>query len=90
MTEIPRWRKQALKVSHMTVCVNPVFFIVALSLVRSFRLSDQVWGDFIVSGFLLGVVSIACGVLGKGPYRWMSILAGGGESFVWWLMAVGL
>jgi len=90
MTEIPGWRKQALKVSHVIVCVNLIFFIVALNLVRSLGLSDQVWGDFIVSGFLLGIISVACGALGKGSYRWMSILAGCGETLFWWLMAVGL
>jgi hypothetical protein len=90
MTEIPRWRKQVLKVSHVIVCVNPVFFIITLNLVRSLGLSDKVWGDFIVSGFLLGVISVTCGAFGKGPYRLMSILAGGGETLIWWLMAVGL
>jgi hypothetical protein len=90
VTDIPAWRKRVLKTSIILVLVNPVFFIVALGLTSSFKYSNNIWGNLIFSGVLVGIVSLVCGLFGNGFHRWKVVATAFFEMMVWWFMAVGL
>lgn len=90
MSDNPRWRSYLLKVSLIIALANPIFFVAVLNLNGSLGLSDKAWGNCISTGFLLGVVSILGCLLGEGRHRWKGVLAGCGETALWWFMAVGL
>jgi hypothetical protein len=87
MSEIPTWRKFALKMGIVSVLANPVLFIVAVNLARR---SEKIWETAILIGFFVGIVSFLCAAIGKGPHRWKVLTAACLETFVWWFMAVGL
>ena len=70
--------------------LNPLYFLIAINLLRRLHWTDIVWGNCIAAGVLVGLVSVVCGLLGPSPRRWPLIVAACGETFVWWFMAVGL
>jgi hypothetical protein len=90
MKEIPAWRRKSFHTSLALVLINPVFFAVALPLADHLRLSNKVWGHLIAVGVFAGLISLMCGLLGKGHRRWILILASCVEIAVWSLMAAGL
>jgi len=90
MKEIPAWRRKAFHTSLVLVLINPVFFAVALPLADHLRLSNKVWGRFVAVGVFAGLLSLACGLLGKGHRRWILILASCVEIAIWCFMAAGL
>ena len=90
MKEIPAWRRKSFHTSLALVFINPVFFAVALPLADHLRLSNKVWGRLIAVGVFAGVLSLACGLLGKGHRRWILILVACAEIVVWSFMAAGL
>jgi hypothetical protein len=90
MKEIPAWRRKSFHTSLALVSINPLFFAVALPLADHLRLSNKVWGRLIAVGVFAGVLSLACGLLGKGHRRWILILVACAEIVVWSFMAAGL
>ena len=90
MKEIPAWRRKAFHASLALVLINPVFFAVALPLADHLRLSNKVWGRLIAIGVFAGLLSLTCGLFGKGRRRWVLILASCVETVVWCFMAAGL
>ena len=69
---------------------NPAYFVASVLLLPRFHASDALWAQLIGVGFLLGVISLVCGLPGKGPRRLTLILISCGETFLWWFTAVGL
>jgi hypothetical protein len=90
MKEIPAWRRKSFHASLALVFINPVFFAVALPLADHLHLSNKVWGRLIAIGVFAGLLSLACGLLGKGRRRWALLLASCVEIVVWCFMAAGL
>ena len=90
MKEIPASRSKAFRTSLALVLINPVFFAVALPLADHLRLSNKVWARLVAIGVLAGILSLMCGLFGKGRRRWILILASCVETVVWGFMAAGL
>ena len=90
MKEIPEWRRKAFHTSLALVLINPVYFAVALPLADHLRLSNKLWGRLIAVGVFAGLLSLTCGLLGKGHRRWILILVACAETVVWCFMAAGL
>ena len=90
MKEIPAWRRKSFHTSLALVSINPLFFAVALPLADHLRLSNKVWGRLIAVGVFAGLLSLTCGLLGKGRRRWILILVACAETVVWCFMAAGL
>ncbi|ODU54667.1 MAG: hypothetical protein BGO25_02205 [Acidobacteriales bacterium 59-55] len=88
MTESRPWRNRVFSISVALAVLNPIYFFIAINLAS--RFSDKVWGNFIVVGVLVGLLSLACGLLGQGHRRWMLILVTCVETILWWFMAVSL
>jgi len=89
MSEIPRWRRITLSVGIVIALLSPVYFVIGLNFGSSLIRSDKRYGNFIVSGIVLGVSSLVCGIAGEGAHRWTLILGAAVEIVLWWFMAVG-
>jgi hypothetical protein len=88
VNELRPLRSRVFSISVALAILNPIYFLIAINLAS--RFSDKVWGNFIVVGVLVGLISLACGLVGRGGGRWMLILVTCVETIVWWFMAVGL
>jgi hypothetical protein len=51
--------------------------------------SDRFYGYVVSIGFLLGIGTLICGLIGKGRKRWVMVTVALVETLWWWLMAVG-
>ena len=90
MSEIPTWRKKLLMAGIVIALLSPAYFVIGVNVCSRVFRSDIASGRFIFSGIVLSVISLFCGICGKGPYRWMLIVGSCVEAFLWWFMAVGL
>jgi len=91
MREISQWRKGVATTSLALVIINPIYWFIVVKVISSrFQLSDNVWGNLIVAGVLIGIVSLVCAFFGAGSNRWKLVIAAFVETFFWWFMAVGL
>jgi hypothetical protein len=89
MTITGNWRQIAYSISLGTVLLNPVYFLVATTIIRHFFHSDKAFGYMVTCGFLLGIFSTILGIVGFGKGRWLLVLIGIIETAWWMLMAVG-
>jgi hypothetical protein len=90
MKEIPTSHSKAFRTSLALVLINPVYFAIALPLADHFRLSNRAWACLVAIGILAGLLSLACGLFGRGRLRWLLLLLACVETIVWGLMAAGL
>ena len=90
MSQSIRWRDRIAAVSLAVVILNPIYWIAFVSIAPRFHPSDKIWGNFIATGFLIGVGSLICGLFGKGSRRLGLVVAAFVETFFWWFMAIGL
>jgi hypothetical protein len=90
MKEIPTSHSKAFRTSLALVLINPVYFAIALPLADHFRYSDTVWARLVAIGLLAGILSLACGLFGKGRRRWILLLASCIETVAWGFMVAGL
>ncbi len=89
MSDLPAWRERILHSGIAIALLSLVYFFSGVNFGRSMLHSDRAFGWFIVSGFFLSVVALACGIVGRGAHRWKLILGAAVEAFLWWFMAVG-
>jgi hypothetical protein len=82
------WRGRVFSIGVGLAVLNPIYFLIATNLAS--RFSAKVWGNFIVVGVLIGLLSLACGLFGQGQRRWTLIIITCVETIFWWFMAVGL
>jgi hypothetical protein len=90
MKEIPAAHSKAFRTSLALVLINPVYLAAAVLLADHFRYSNRVWARLVAIGILAGLLSLACGLFGKGRRRWILILASCVETVAWGFMAAGL
>jgi hypothetical protein len=90
VSEIKVWRRRAFQLSLALVLLNPIYWVLATHLGGRFGVSDQVWGDFIIIGVFVGVISFVCGLIGQGRHQWALLFVSFGETVLWWFMAVGM
>jgi hypothetical protein len=89
MSEFPTWRKRLFIAGIVITLLGPAYFVVGLNVCsHAFRLDIAV-GRFILSGIVLSVFALICGICGKGPHRWTLIVGSCVEAILWWFMAVG-
>ena len=91
--EIPSWRLKCYQGGRLLVLLNPLYFLISISLGSLLHMSDQIWGNLILVGVLVGLASLVLGILGDAPESWLKwalIIVACGETLWWWFMAVGL
>jgi hypothetical protein len=83
------WRVTALEMGIGILVLNALYWVISVWLMRNYHFSSNTWGYFISCGILAGLTSLVCGLIGKGSGRWAVVIVACGETFFWWLMAVG-
>ena len=90
MSDVRPWRKAAYQTGLAIVLVNPLYWLIGMTIVRRIGASDRVLGNLIAVGFLMVLVSALSGALGTGRNRWAVVTAASIQTSCWWFMAVGL
>ena len=97
MSETPLWRKMILGLGIGCAVFNPVYFFLVDWFGQAIKNSETAWEKFIFCGFVMSLVAVLCGTIGKNDHRavsiasrCISIFAGCAEAFFWWFMSVGL
>jgi hypothetical protein len=85
------WRDRALQAGFVLMWTNISYwaFIFPFQGMDLFS-SEKSYGYVVVIGFLLGVGTLVCGLIGKGRRRWAMVTVAFVETLWWWFMAVGL
>ncbi|WP_263379029.1 hypothetical protein [Granulicella paludicola] len=90
MEEAPQWRKSVALTGMVLVGLNPIYWILALNIEGRFNLSDRVFGDLILTGVLIGIISLSFSFFATGMRRALLIVLALLEMFLWSFMAVGM
>lgn len=93
MSEGPTLREWCYRIGRLLVLLNPIYWFASVSLVGEFHFSDAVLGWLILGGVFIGLASVVFCAIGKAHQTWQKwalVVVACGETFWWWLMAVGM